>query len=157
MGKLAIFGNTYLCNLKQQLMFQHWHLANRYAAGCNIRVQGGSAADVATPCSSSLATRHPVLLLKRWDTTNSFHTLEEVVTALVTLAAAPEEAGFKERGIQVVIADTSTPGYYMEVRRIAQVLIDRPKGSWLFMFQDAIKLAHPLYGVCPNATTHLKI
>ncbi|PNW72430.1 hypothetical protein CHLRE_16g678997v5 [Chlamydomonas reinhardtii] len=57
---------------------------------------------------------HPVLLLTRWDTTNAFHSLEEVVTTFISLAVLNDER-LVDQGLQVVIADGKPDGYYLDV------------------------------------------
>ena len=55
-------------------------------------------------CSSganaSNIVEHPVLLLHRYDTTNAYHNLEDVLAVFTTLAMI-NSADVKEKGIQV--------------------------------------------------------
>ncbi|GFR47853.1 hypothetical protein Agub_g9636, partial [Astrephomene gubernaculifera] len=57
---------------------------------------------------------HPVLLLTRWDPTNALHSLEEAVTAFVTLAVL-DDPDLRTQGLQVVVADGKPDGFFLDV------------------------------------------
>lgn len=83
-----------------------------------VSCQQASDGSVARACNATSAVAHPVLLLSRWDTTNSYHTLEEALSVFVSLAVAGQQGALTDAlraGLQLVVADTHRPGFYMEV------------------------------------------
>ncbi|KAG2447351.1 hypothetical protein HYH02_007680 [Chlamydomonas schloesseri] len=86
----------------------------KVAKACVPPVDSGAAAAGGGAARKSGPVLHPVLLLTRWDTTNAFHSLEEVVTAFISLAVLNDER-LVDQGLQVAIADGKPDGYYLDV------------------------------------------
>lgn len=87
-------------------------------AACKLRehvqprglfVQEGSA-----PLQCSHNVTHPVLLLKRYDATNSYHHLEYITDVFVQVMTWPL---VEQRNVEVVIIDDMAPGFYLEIWR----------------------------------------
>ncbi|GAX76616.1 hypothetical protein CEUSTIGMA_g4062.t1 [Chlamydomonas eustigma] len=73
---------------------------------------------------------HPVLFLYRYDTTNSYHNMENVLAVFTTLAML-DSLLIAQHGVEVVIVDGKSLGYYLEIwKRISsyplRILRDNP-------------------------------
>mmetsp|Transcript_10615 Transcript_10615/g.22810 ORF Transcript_10615/g.22810 Transcript_10615/m.22810 type:complete len:703 (+) Transcript_10615:83-2191(+) len=75
--------------------------------------QGPAVAEACGPGAKHVVD-HPVLLLHRYDTTNAYHNLEDVVTVFLTLAVLDSPA-VRQKGVQVIITDGKPLGFYPEI------------------------------------------
>ncbi|GLC48033.1 hypothetical protein PLESTB_000051600 [Pleodorina starrii] len=81
---------------------------DKVSAACAVR--GGNSSAGAGPH----AVEHPVLLLSRYDSTNAFRTVEEVLFAFTALSALRDPRVAKQ-GIQVVLVDGKPDGFYLDL------------------------------------------